>query len=107
MTTQFKAHWFHILLALADDDLHGHGITRRVLDATDGEVRLWPVTLYSSLDELARLEWIRELTGDEHPAGMSNKRRYFRITNQGRQALAAEAKRMHALSTRALEITDR
>lgn len=105
MSPPFKPHWFHILLALADDDLHGHGITRHVLETTDGEVRLWPVTLYSSLDELARMEWIRELTGDEHPPGESNKRRYFRITDAGLRALAAEAKRLHALSTRALEAT--
>lgn len=107
MGRSLKPHWFHILLALADRDLHGHGLTRHVLDATGGDLRLWPVTLYSSLDELVQMGWIRELAGDEHPTGESNRRRYFRITDAGRNALAAEARRLHALSTRALDLIDK
>ena len=47
-----KPHWFYILLALADGDRHGLAIARDVQSLSDGAVRLWPATLYGSLDEL-------------------------------------------------------
>ena len=48
-----KLQWFHILLALAEDDMHGFGIQRAVMDRTGGEIRLWPAMLYRSLATLA------------------------------------------------------
>ena len=35
-------HWFQILLALADHDLHGLAITKEVFDRTGGRMHLWP-----------------------------------------------------------------
>lgn len=93
-------HAFYILLSLADADRHGSGIAREVLDVTDGGVRLWPVKLYSTLDELAEAGYIVELEG-EHPEGKSRKRRYYRITGDGRAALEREAQRLHDLATAA------
>ena len=61
MPSDMRRHWFFILLSLADRDRHGSGIVRDVLDLTGGELRLWPVTLYGSLDELRENAWIREL----------------------------------------------
>jgi len=40
---------FHILLALAGEDLHGYAIMRQVEQQTDGRVRLGPATLYGSI----------------------------------------------------------
>jgi DNA-binding PadR family transcriptional regulator len=90
-------HRFFILLSLAERDRHGSGIARDVLALTDGELRLWPVTLYGTLDELREKAWIREL--DEAPADADDRghRRWFRITPQGRRALAAEMERMQKL----------
>ena len=62
MPADMKRHWFFILLSLADRDRHGSGIVRDVLDLTGGELRLWPVTLYGSLDELR--EQTSEITDD-------------------------------------------
>ena len=94
-----KRHWFFILLSLADRDRHGSGIVRDVLELTSGELRLWPVTLYGSLDELRENSWIREL--DSAPASDEDRghRRWFRITPQGRRALVAEIERMQSLVT--------
>jgi DNA-binding PadR family transcriptional regulator len=47
-----RRHWFFILLSLAERDRHGSGVMRDVLELTEGELKLWPVTLYGSLDEL-------------------------------------------------------
>ena len=90
-------HRFHILVALADRDLHGSGIVRDVLEQTDDALRLWPATLYGMLDELEGDGLIQELTGDERPEGVSERRRYYRITASGRLALRAETTRLSGL----------
>ena len=89
-----RRHWFFILLSLAERDRHGSGIVRDVLELTSGELRLWPVTLYGSLDELRENGWIRELGSAPEPDEDRGHRRWFRITPQGRRALVAEMERM-------------
>ena len=97
-----KRNWYLILLALAGGDRHGLGIMRDVLALTDGEVRLWPATLYGSLDELARRGWIEELADpEERPEGESERKRYYRITAEGEVELAAETDRLAGLVRRA------
>lgn len=91
-------HRFHILTALASQDLHGSGIVRDVLDQTDGQLRLWPATLYGTLDELTGEGLIRELDEDERPDGVSARRRYYRITSEGRGMLASEAARLASMA---------
>ena len=99
-----KPQWFHILLALSDEARHGSGIVRSVLEQTDGKLRLWPATLYGSLDDLAGRGWIEELTEAEgRPEGESEKKRFYRITPDGGRLLAAEADRLQALARSALE----
>lgn len=93
-----KPHWFHILMALSDRDRHGSGIVREVARTTDAQVTLWPVTLYKALEELMAEGLVVELTeGAGRPQGASRRRRYFRLTPEGRQALAAEAERLLSL----------
>jgi DNA-binding PadR family transcriptional regulator len=91
-----RKNWFFILLSLAAEDRHGSGIMRDVLELTNGELKLWPVTLYGSLDELREQGWIREL--DRAPAGAddSGRKRWFRINAAGRRALSAEVARMQS-----------
>ena len=96
-------HWFFILVSLADEQRHGSAIMREVLRLTSGAVRLWPVKLYSTLDELAARGFIEELAAGEHPEGKSRKRRYYRITPSGREALATETQRLEGLVTIARE----
>jgi DNA-binding PadR family transcriptional regulator len=99
-----KPQWFHILLALSQQAQHGSGIVRAVLDQTAGKLRLWPATLYGSLDELAQLGWIEELTEPgERPEGESEKKRFFRLTETGKQILSAEAERLRSLAQTAME----
>ncbi len=94
-----KPRWFHILLALSDQDRHGSDIVREVESQTGGDLKLWPAMLYRSLDQLAEQGLIDELTDPEvRPAGVSGKRRYFRITDHGRGVLVTEADRFAALA---------
>ncbi len=85
---------FHILLALADDDLHGYAIMREVAELTNGRIRLGPGTLYSSIKTLLEAKLIEEL--DERPAEEAGgeRRRYYRLTANGRKLAREEAERL-------------
>ncbi len=96
-----KTHWFYILLSLADRSRHGSGIVRDVLDLTGGDLRLWPATLYGSLEELSERGWIEEL--DDAPEGESERKRFYRLTGTGRQALEEEAARLAGVAVVARE----
>jgi len=92
-----KTNWFHILLSLAGEEQHGYGIMQEVLLRTGGTVRLWPATLYGSLKRLIEEELIAE--SEERPAAEFDdaRRRYYRLTDFGRQVLDAESERLEEL----------
>jgi DNA-binding PadR family transcriptional regulator len=85
---------FHILLALAGEDLHGYAIMREVAELTKGRVRLGPGTLYGSIKTLLEGGLIEEL--DERPAadGGEERRRYYHLTAGGRKLARLEADRL-------------
>jgi DNA-binding PadR family transcriptional regulator len=87
---------FYILLALAEGDRHGLAIARDAQTLSGGDVKLWPATLYGSLEDLRARKWIEELP--EHPEEQSERRRYYRLTRAGRAALEAEAERLGRLA---------
>ena len=79
---------FFVLTALAGEPRHGYGIVGEVDELSRGRVRLKIGSLYGVLDRLAAdglIEADREETRD------GRLRRYYRITSDGRQALAEEA----------------
>ena len=92
-----NAKWFHILLSLADRELHGTAIMEEVLDRTEGAVRLWPGALYGALGDLANRELIREVEPPEDAPTEGGKRRFYGITSAGRRVLAEEVSRMESL----------
>ena len=66
---------FYILLSLSVQDRHGYDILKDVTLSSAGRVKMGPGTLYTT-----------------------SRRRYYRLTGQGRAELAAELERMeHAL----------
>lgn len=97
-----KRQWYFVLLSLAGGERHGSGIMREVLDLTEGELRLWPATLYGSLDELREVGWIEDLASEgERPEGESERKRFYRITSAGRAALGAETDRLAGIVSEA------
>lgn len=90
--------WFYILLSLAGGDRYGSDIQEDVRTLSDGGVRLWPATLYGSLEELVERGWIRELEEAEQPDNAAGRTRYYRILPGGREALAAEVERREAVT---------
>ncbi len=89
-----KPRFFHILLSLADQDLHGLRIMEEVSQRTDGEIHLWPGVLYGSLKHLVEEGLIRETDPPSDSESGGGQPRYYRITSSGRAALAAEAARL-------------
>lgn len=88
---------FHILLALADDERHGYGIMQEVTARTGGAIRLGPGTLYGSLKRLLGDGLVAESEERPVPELDDERRRYYRLTDSGRRAAAAEARRLAAL----------
>jgi DNA-binding PadR family transcriptional regulator len=89
-----EPHWFQILLALADRDLHGLAIMTDVLERTGGRMRLWPGMLYRALGRLADMNLVAEIEPPDGAPATGGRPRFFRITAAGRRACAAEAERL-------------
>jgi len=85
---------FQIMLSLADHDLHGYEIMRRVEQHTSGRTRLGPGTLYSSIRALLDAGFIAEVTSRRDEDLNDERRRYYRLTAAGRKAAREEAERL-------------
>ena len=92
--TPLPSHWFQILLALADHDLHGLAITKEVFDRTDGDMHLWPGMLYGALRKMTAAGLVVETRVPEDFASGGGRPRFYRLTPLGRRAWAAEAQRL-------------
>jgi DNA-binding PadR family transcriptional regulator len=88
---------FHILLALADQERHGYGIMQEVMAMTQNQVRMGPGTLYGSIKRMLQANLIEESDERPDPELDDERRRYYRLTDLGRRALAAEAQRLSTL----------
>jgi DNA-binding PadR family transcriptional regulator len=85
---------FHVLLALAGDDLHGYAILKEVALRTGGEVQLSTGTLYGIIKRLLNDGLIAELRQRPAAAEDDERRRYYRLTAKGREVAAVEAARL-------------
>jgi PadR family transcriptional regulator PadR len=88
---------FLVLTALAGGPRHGYGIIGEVTELSGERVRMKVGTLYGVLDRLVGDKLV-ELDREEVQQG--RLRRYYRLTDAGGRALAAEAER-HAANARA------
>ena len=85
---------FHVLLALADGEKHGYAILKEVARRTGGKVRLSAGTLYGNLARLESGGLIVESATRPASSLDDERRRYYRLTEFGRQVAVAEARRM-------------
>src|SRR5215211_2335799 len=93
-----KPHWFFILLSVSTAPRYGTAIQDDVRELSGGGVRLWPATLYGSLEELVEQGWLEEVADGERPERISGRERFYRITRVGRTALEREAARLVSLA---------
>jgi DNA-binding PadR family transcriptional regulator len=85
---------FHILLALADGEKHGYAILKEVARRTEDKVRLSAGTLYGNLSRLEGAGLIAESKVRPDLVLDDERRRYYLLTEFGREVLVAEAERM-------------
>jgi DNA-binding PadR family transcriptional regulator len=88
---------FYILLALVDGERHGYGIMQEISMRTAGSVRMGPGTLYGSLQRMLAEGLIEEAGERPDPRSGNERRRYYRLSTTGRQAVRAEALRLALL----------
>ena len=86
-----------ILLALADGDKHGYAIIKEVRRRSAGEVELGASSLYAVLKRLCADELVVETDERPDPSLDDERRRYYRLTEFGRQVAVAEMKRLEGL----------
>jgi DNA-binding PadR family transcriptional regulator len=84
---------FSILFALASGEKHGYEIMKQVKQDSRGQVKMGTGTLYGSLKRMLADELIEGAGERPDPALDDERRRYYRLTDLGRQALNAELRR--------------
>jgi DNA-binding PadR family transcriptional regulator len=88
---------FHILVALADRDRHGYSIMQDVGARTGGTVVLSAGTLYTAIRRMLEQGLIEELRESPDPDSADERRRYYRLTQFGREVAVAEARRLSSM----------
>jgi DNA-binding PadR family transcriptional regulator len=84
---------FYILLALAGGDKHGYAIMKQVKQDSKGKLKMGNGTLYGSIKRML-IDGLIEEAGDRlDPTLDDERRRYYTLTEGGRQALKAEIQR--------------
>ncbi|RSS79752.1 PadR family transcriptional regulator [Streptomyces sp. WAC06614] len=101
MTERMQEPTLLVLTALADSPRHGYAIMQEVQELSGGRVNLRTGTLYGALDRLVR-QGLITTCAQEIVHGRA--RRTYALTPEGRDALAAEARRLrvtlHAVTDR-------
>jgi DNA-binding PadR family transcriptional regulator len=85
---------FQVLVALADGEKHGYAIIKEVARRTDGKVTLRAGTLYTAIKRFVNDGLIKESNERPDPALDDERRRYYKLTDQGRAVAVAEAERL-------------
>ena len=83
-----------VLAVVEDQPRHGYDIARRIDERSDGVLRFHVASLYPMLYRMERRGWIQgrwlEKTGQR-------RRRYYRLTPDGRKVLAAQRREWQSL----------
>ena len=85
---------FQLLLALADEPRHGYGMLKEIEQQTGGRMKPATGTLYLALQRMDELDLVENA---RRPSSEDKRRRYYRITEFGREVAVAEADRMLAV----------
>jgi PadR family transcriptional regulator PadR len=84
-----------ILKSLVAGEMHGLGISRRILQITAGTFSVKPGSLFPALHRMEEEGWLSSFWGDSE----NNRRaKYYRLTRPGRSQLEVETKRWDRIS---------
>jgi DNA-binding PadR family transcriptional regulator len=88
---------FEVLVALAAGATHGYAVMRFVEQISDGADQLPAGTLYRTMARLLADGLVEEVDDTNPSAPHDARRRYYRLTDEGRGLAAAEADRLASL----------
>ena len=83
---------FYILLSLGEPR-HGYGVMQRVAELSEGTVAVGPGTLYGAFCTLEKQGFIRNVREED-------RRKYYELTEAGRELLAAQLRRVEIMARR-------
>jgi PadR family transcriptional regulator, regulatory protein PadR len=92
-----------ILKALALQEMHGLGISRRIEQITKGTFQVKPGSLFPALHKMQENGWLTSSWGESEN---NRKAKYYKLTKAGRRQLEAETQTWGRISlaiARALE----
>jgi DNA-binding PadR family transcriptional regulator len=87
----------HVLLALVEGDLHGYAIIKKIGEITGGQTTPSTGSLYLAMVRLEESGLIQETHDRPESHTDDSRRRYYRLTDLGRQVLEAETARLARL----------
>ena len=94
---------FHILLALAERDLHGYGVIQTVRRQSGGRINLETGPFYRHLRKLIESGLVED--SDARPDDDDPRRGvYYSLTPRGREVVAAEGRRLEGLVSLTAEL---
>ena len=85
-----------VLAILAEGDSYGYAIIKRVAELSGGHLQWTDGMLYPVLHRLERLGLVTARWGE---SDTGRKRKYYRITKEGRAQLAAQRQQWHAVDS--------
>ena len=90
----------HVLVALLPGEKHGYAIMRDVDQISDGAAKMGPGTLYGTIGRLLDDGLIEEVKSPDDSDPNAERRRYYRLTQDGTRVAHDELNRLHALLER-------
>ena len=85
---------YHVLLALTRGPSHGYGIIKDVARRTAGRLEIEAGTLYAAIKRMREDGLLRSA---EAPEDADSRRRYYTLTDHGRDVLLAESRRLEEM----------
>lgn len=93
---------YYIMLSLTEP-IHGYGIMQNVEEISNGRVELGPGTLYGALRKLEKEDLIIEVEPSEV---VDSRRKYYILTDLGKQVVRAEYERLEQMTRESREILE-
>ena len=103
MSKDFEAlteSYYYILLCLHREPMHGYGIMQETARLSGGRVKIGSGTMYGATGNLIKRGWIAEVEG----SGGYERKRMYRLTEDGEAALDAEIARLREMVAGADEV---
>jgi DNA-binding PadR family transcriptional regulator len=89
---------FYILCSLAESKRHGYSIIKEVERLSEGRIEIATGTLYSALKRLLDYGWIERCEPPEEEPADLRDRKYYRLTDKGKQVFKTELVRIKTLN---------